>query len=70
MAQKKKPQNKSEKKPVENKAPKAVAIDWSSIPAEVWIIGVKGKHLAQGQEYKVTKDMAQILVNKGAAKLK
>ena len=70
MAQKKKPQNKSEKAVIENKVEKPTSIDWSSLPAEVWIIGLKGKHLAEGQEYKTPKDTAKILVEKGDAKLK
>ena len=70
MAYKKKPQNKSEKKPVENKAPKAVVIDWSSMKAPVSIIAIKTKHMNAGQEYKVTVEMAKILVENGAAKLK
>ena len=70
MAQKKKPQNKSEKVTIENKVEKPASIDWSSLPSEVCIIGLKGKHLAEGQEYKTSKETAQILVEKGAAKLK
>ena len=70
MAYKKKVQNKSEKQPVENKAPKAAVIDWSSMKAPVEVIAIKSKHLIQNKEYSVTVEMAKILVESGAVKLK
>ena len=70
MAQKKKPQNKSEKKPVENKAPKAVAIDWKSLPLTVEVVALKHKHLEEGKEYKIPKEQAKLLVDIKAVKLK
>jgi len=72
MAYKKKPQNKSEKKPVENKAPKAakpVAIDWNSLPLTVKVVALKHKHLEEGKEYSIPKDQAQLLVGINAVKL-
>ena len=65
MAYKKKPQNKSEKKPVENKAPKAskpVAIDWDSLPLMVDIE-------FNGKKSNTNKANAKLLVEKGVAKL-
>lgn len=75
MAYKKKTNNKAEKATVENKASKPAAkkqaaIDWSSLPAEVMIVGKQGRHLSEGQEYKVTKEIAEILINNGKASLK
>ena len=60
--------NNKEAKPKVTEKPKA--INWDEIPQEVIIIGLDGKHLESGKEYKVTKEMAQILVIKKAAKLK
>ena len=70
MAYKKKPQNKSEKKPIENKAPKAASIDWSSLPLTVDVVALKHKHLEEGKEYSIPKDQAQLLVGINAVKLK
>jgi len=61
MGEKKKISNKGEKK--------AESIDWDSITEPVNIIGLSGNHLKNGQEYKVTKEIAKILVTKGRAKL-
>jgi len=61
MGEKKKISNKGEKK--------AQSIDWDSITEPVTIIGVNGNHLKSGQEYKVTKEIAKLLVKKGNAKL-
>jgi len=59
-----------EKKKISNKGEKKVqSIDWDSISEPVNIIGVKGNHLKSGQEYKVTKEIAKLLVTKGNAKL-
>lgn len=66
MAQKKKPQNKSEKKPIENKAPKAnkpAAIDWSSLPSMVEIE-------FNGKKINTHKANAKLLVEANKAKLK
>jgi len=61
---------KSEKVEIENKAIKPEVIDWNKIESNCIIISLDSKHMVKGQEYKVTKEMAQILVTKGAAKLK
>ena len=59
-----------EKKKISNKGEKKVqSIDWDSITEPVNIIGVNGNHLKSGQEYKVTKEIAKLLVKKGNAKL-
>jgi len=65
MAEKKKIENKSEKKA----APKAKSIDWSSVGAFVQVVALKGNNLIEGQEYKVTKEIAKILVESKKAKL-
>lgn len=64
---KEKVSNKAEKKAVDNKAE---ALDISTLPAEVTIIATSDKHLIMGREYVVTKEMAKLLIEKGAAKLK
>jgi len=61
---------KSEKVEIENKAIKPEVIDWTKVESNCIIISLESKHMVKGQEYKVTKEMAQILVTKGAAKLK
>jgi hypothetical protein len=58
------------KEVIENKAIKPVSIDWNKVEDGCIIISLGNKHMMKGTEYKVTKEMAQILVNKGAAKLK
>jgi hypothetical protein len=67
MAYKKKPQNKTEKKVVAEKAP---SIDWDSLPATVEVIAFKHKHLEEGKVYSITKAQAKILVEVKAVKLK
>lgn len=72
-ASKAKIENKSEKATTENKVskPKAVSIDWDSMPEKVDIIGLGGKHLIKDKEYTgISKETAKILVEKGTAKLK
>lgn len=49
---------------------KPQSIDWSSLPKEVTIIGLGGKHIAKGKEYTIGKEEAQLLVKLGVAKLK
>jgi hypothetical protein len=63
MAYKKKPANKTEKKVVVDKAPKAASIDWDSLPTMVTII-------FNGKETSTHKSNAKLLVEKGVAKLK
>lgn len=61
-------ENKAEKKQPENKSK---AIDWSKQPAKITIVGLGGKHLVKGVEYpNIPKETAEIIVNKGDAKLK
>lgn len=64
MAYKKKVQNKSEKVETTKK------IDWNKQPDEIVIIGKESKHLTQGKEYKIAKETAKMLVEKGVATLK
>ena len=45
-------------------------IDWVKLPKSVTIIGLGGRHLVQGKEYIVSKETAQILIDKGVATLK
>jgi len=58
------------KNDLENKAvkQKAKKVDLSKLADKVNVIITKGND--KGQEYNVTKEMAIILINKGAAKLK
>ncbi len=74
MAEKKKLSNKAlePKAPKKAPAPKktAKAIDWDSQPEMVVIIGCKDGSLKEGKEYPSTKGNAQLIVNKGWAKLK
>ena len=73
MAEKKTPANKSLKtKPATKKAaPKKAAIDWSKVADKCRIVGTgKGVHMPLGKEYTVSKDMAKLLIDKGAATLK
>ena len=70
---KEKVSNKAEKSKVENKVDKkaeAVTLDISKLPVEVVIIATSDKHLIMGNEYVVNREMAKLLVEKGAAKLK
>ena len=60
--------NNKEAKPIITEKPKA--IDWASLPAQVTIIATGGKHLEVGKEYIVGKAEAEIIINKGVAKLK
>lgn len=64
----KKKTNHKEAKPEIIEKPKA--IDWNELGSMVEIIGITDKHLVPGKEYKVTKELAKILVEKKAAKLK
>ena len=52
------------------KKPAKKKVDLSKLADKVDIIALGGKHLQKGKEYNVTKEMAIILINKGAAKLK
>ncbi len=76
MAEKKKPSNKAMKAKPENKSeakpkkPAKAKTDWGKLPPIVKIIATNGKHMKAGQEYKVTKETAKILVDKGSAELK
>ncbi len=63
------------KKEVEIKSEKVIiktpkSIDWSNIADKVIIIAGKHRHMEEGREYQVTKEIAKILVEKNAAKLK
>ena len=58
------PENKAEKAAPQNK------IDWSTVGSKCVIIGTKGPHLIVGAYYTVDKAKAQLLVDKGVAKLK
>lgn len=71
MAAKKKPANKGEKKPTENKAktPVTKSVDWSSVSDPCVIIGT-GEKLKKGKEYPTAKANAMLIVNKGWATLK
>lgn len=64
--------NKALKNTTENKSTaKPKATDWNSMPERVTIIGLGGKHLTKDKEYPNTpKANAELLVNKGVAKLK
>lgn len=68
MAEKKKPQNKSEKKTTATK--KAAPIDWDAQPETVVIIAGKHKHLEEGKEYPVTKETAKLFIEIGCGTLK
>ena len=59
-----------EKKKLKNKAVKKETIDFSSLPENVEVVGMKGNTLKEGVTYPVTKATAILLVNKGFAKLK
>jgi hypothetical protein len=59
-----------EKKKLKNKAVKKEKVDLSSLPAQVEILALQSKHLTKGAIYRVTKESAIILINKGDAKLK
>jgi len=63
-----------EKKEIKNKEvkkkPAKKKVDLSKLADKVDIIALDGKHLQKGRGYNVTKEMAIILINKGAAKLK
>ena len=58
-----------EKKVIKTK-PAKKKVDLSKLADRVDIIALENKHLQKGREYNVTKEMAIILINKGAAKLK
>jgi len=62
--------NTMEKKVIKNKAVKKKKPDFSKLGENVDIIALKSKHLKENKEYNVSKDMAIVLINKGAAKLK
>lgn len=63
--EKKKPNNKKVKVKPANKS-----IDWSKLGDTVEIIAGDHKHLEAGKVYPVTKEVAKLLVEKKAAKLK
>jgi len=63
--EKKKIQNKKQKAKPQNKS-----IDWNALGEKVMIIAIDHKHMEEGKEYRVTKEIAKILVEKKAAKLK
>ena len=58
-----------EKKVIKTK-PAKKKVDLSKLPKIVEIVGLDSKHLSKGKSYTVKKEMAIILINKGAAKLK
>ena len=58
-----------EKKKIKNKEVKK-ELDLSKLPKTVDVVGLNSKHLIKGKTYNVHKEMAIILINKGAAKLK
>lgn len=70
MAEKKKPSNKSEKKPTAKKAPAPKSVDWAEVSDPCIVISLTDKHMKKGAEYPVSKEMAQVLVKHGKAKLK
>lgn len=60
-----------EKKKIENKAKKAVKkTDFSKLADMVVIVSLGAPKMPKDQEYEVTKETAEILVNKKVAKLK
>lgn len=70
MAQKNELKNKAVKpKTTKKEVVKVKTISWDSMPAKVEILGVNSKHLVKGTKYKVTKETAKLLVEKGAAEL-
>jgi hypothetical protein len=69
--EKKEIKNKKQTPKTETKAPKKESkVDFSKLGDKVDIIATGDKNMKKGQEYNVTKEMAIILINKGAAKLK
>ena len=58
-----------EKKVIKTK-PAKKKVDLSKLADRVDIIALDSKHMVKDKEYNVTKEMAIILINKGAAKLK
>tara|TARA_R110002050_G_scaffold162784_2_gene292649 strand:- start:541 stop:723 length:183 start_codon:yes stop_codon:yes gene_type:complete len=59
-----------EKKTIKNKAVKKKKIDFAKLPQVVDIIALESKFMLKNRVYRVTKQSAEILINKGAAKLK
>jgi len=63
-----------EKKELKNKEvkkkPSKKKVDLSKLADRVDIIALDSKHMVKDKEYNVTKEMAIILINKGAVKLK
>ena len=57
-------------KEVKNKAPKKSKIDFSKLGKEVEIVAGKGTRMVEGKIYKVSNNIAKVLIEKGAAKLK
>jgi len=57
-------------KKVIKKKPSKKKVDLSKLADRVDIIALEDKHLQKEKEYNVTKEMAIILIDKGAAKLK
>lgn len=55
---------------IKNKASKKDKIDFSKLGATVKIIALKGNTMKGGKEYTVSNNVAQVLIEKGAAKLK
>jgi hypothetical protein len=63
-------ENKELKNKEAKKKPSQKKVDLSKLSDRVDIIALDSKHMAKGKEHNVTKDMAIVLINKGAAKLK
>ena len=63
-----------EKKELKNKEvkkkPSKKKVDLSKLADRVDIIALDSKHMVKDKEYNVTKEIAIILINKGAVKLK
>jgi len=65
IMEKKKPSNKKVKVKPANKS-----MNWDKVGNTVDVIALDFKHLENGKTYKVTKEMAKVLVEKNAVKLK
>jgi len=59
-----------EKKTIKTKETKAKKADYSANELVTIIATEKSKHLKAGQEYEVTGELANIIINKGFAKAK
>tara|TARA_R110002012_G_scaffold166393_1_gene329776 strand:+ start:276 stop:488 length:213 start_codon:yes stop_codon:yes gene_type:complete len=55
---------------VKNKAPKKAKIDFSKLGSDLEIVAGKDTRMVEGKIYKVSNNIAKVLIEKGAAKLK